>query len=323
MKAPIEANLTGAVAVVTGASSGIGKEVARDLARLRATVILACRDEARGRAALDDIVADTGNHRTELELVDTSSQVSIRAFARRVAERFPAVHILVNNAGIWASEPHASVDGIELTWATNVLGYFLVTRELLPLLERGGASLASAPFGVGPAAGGPRTARIVNVASLLARGLDVDDVEMRRRGYAGVAAHAQSKQAVRMLTAGLAARLAGKPVTVNAMHPGMICSNLASRERGLMATVGCCAFRMFGKAPADGADTASWLAASPDVEGKSGRLWVDRRERACEFAGDAAAIDALWARCVAMTAPPSGPQPTSSTTLPKPSLLAT
>jgi NAD(P)-dependent dehydrogenase (short-subunit alcohol dehydrogenase family) len=164
---PIEVNLAGKTAIVTGANTGIGKEIARDLARLNARVILACRSEARGQAALDEIVADTGNHKTELRLVDVSSQASVLAFTADVLAREPELHILVNNAGVWLDEKRTSVDGIEMTWATNVLGPFLVTRELLPLLARTGDLRSSA--------------RIVNVASEMAHSLDLSDAARVRR----------------------------------------------------------------------------------------------------------------------------------------------
>src|SRR5437868_486830 len=130
---PIEVNLAGRVALVTGANTGIGKEIARDLARLNARVILACRNEARGRAAVDEIIADTGNFKTELQVVDLSSRASIAAFAAEMRARESELHILVNNAGVWFDDRRTSVDGVELTWATNQLGYFALTRELLPL----------------------------------------------------------------------------------------------------------------------------------------------------------------------------------------------
>ena len=137
---PIDVNLAGRVAVVTGANTGIGKEIARDLARLNAKVILACRSASRGRKALDEIVADTGNHKTELAIVDLSSRASIAAFARDLAAKEKALHVLVNNAGVWMTKKKESVDGVEMTWATNVLGCFALTRELAPLLEAGAKS---------------------------------------------------------------------------------------------------------------------------------------------------------------------------------------
>jgi NAD(P)-dependent dehydrogenase (short-subunit alcohol dehydrogenase family) len=305
---PIEVNLAGKTAIVTGANTGIGKEIARDLARLNARVILACRTEDRGRAALDEIVADTGNHQAELRLVDVSSRASVLAFARDIAARESELHILVNNAGAWFDEKRKSIDGIELTWATNVLGPFLLTRELLPLLERSGRPGA--------------TARIVNVASEMARSLDLSDVELGRRGYDGVTAYCQSKQANRMLTWALARRLAGKPVTANAMHPGWVQTEINSRERGLKQRVACAAGKLFARKPAEGADTASWLAASPTLEGVTSKFYVDRAERECRFR-DAAKEDALWALCESMVAPKgTTAQSTSSTTLPNPSLLA-
>ncbi len=198
---PVEVNLAGKTALVTGASTGIGKEIARDLARLNARVLLACRSEERGRAALEEIVADTGNHKTELRIVDVASRASVLAFGRELRAREAQLHILVNNAGVWLDERRTSVDGIELTWATNVLGTFGVTRELLPLLEATGKPGAAA--------------RIVNVASGLARSLDLSDVELVTRGYDGVTAYAQSKAADRVLTRAFARRLEGKPVTAN------------------------------------------------------------------------------------------------------------
>jgi NAD(P)-dependent dehydrogenase (short-subunit alcohol dehydrogenase family) len=312
---PIEVNLAGKTAIVTGANTGIGKEIARDLARLNARVILACRSEARGQAALDEIVADTGNHKTELRLVDVSSQASVLAFTADVLAREPELHILVNNAGVWLDEKRTSVDGIEMTWATNVLGPFLVTRELLPLLARTGDLRSSA--------------RIVNVASEMAHSLDLSDVELTRRGYDGMTAYAQSKQADRMLTWGLTRRIASMSVTANAMHPGWVATEITSRERGVKQAIVCAASKMFARKPCEGADTASWLAASPAVETQTGKFFVDRRARACRF-HDEPLEEALWALCESMmrgetpngTRPRSG-QSISSTTLPKPSLLAT
>src|SRR5881397_549807 len=179
--------------LVTGANSGIGRETARR-----------------------DVAATTGNPAVELMIVDLSRQASIRDFARAFLDSHPELHVLVNNAGIWANRRRESPEGIEQTWATNVLGYFLLTELLLDRLRE------SAP------------ARIVNVASQLARDLDLEDVEFRRRSYSGVSAYAQSKQADRMLTWALARRLEGTGVSANAMHPGGVNTPLFSKGGGLL-----------------------------------------------------------------------------------------
>jgi NAD(P)-dependent dehydrogenase (short-subunit alcohol dehydrogenase family) len=275
-------DLSGRTAVVTGASAGIGKEIARDLARMGASVVLACRSAERGEAARQDISATTGNSRIEVLTVDLSSRASIHAFADILNARGQALHVLVNNAGIWAQRRQQSPDGIELTWATNVLGYFLVTELLLGLLK----------------AGAP--ARIVNVASILARGLELDDVEFRRRRYSGITAYSQSKQANRIWTWALARRLAGTGVTANAMHPGGVSTELFQKGGGMLAWAVSVYAKLTGLSPRQGADTASWLAASPAVEGLSGGFWIERQESPCPFR-DEAREEALFELCSRMT----------------------
>ncbi|HEY3122065.1 MAG TPA: SDR family oxidoreductase [Vicinamibacteria bacterium] len=264
--------LAGRTCLVTGANAGIGKEIARGLARLGGRVVLACRSGERGEAARQEIARTTGNWEVDLLIVDVSSQSSLRAAAQTLAERHPGLHVLVNNAGIFSRERRESVDGIELTWATNVLGYFLLTELLLERVR------ASAP------------ARIVNVASELAGGLDLEDVEFERRRYDATAAYSQSKQADRTFTWALDRRLRGSGVTANAMHPGAVDTRLLRQAFGSMR----------GRTPEEGADTAVWLASSPEVEGVSGRWWVDRRERRCRFRNEEEE-ERLWDLCAAMT----------------------
>src|SRR5213593_2743993 len=264
--------------LVTGANSGIGRETARGLARLGYRVVLACRDPERGEAARRDIAQTTGTAEVELLIVDFARQASIRDFARAFLESNRELHVLVNNAGIWATRRRESPDGIELTWATNVLGYYLLTDLLLDRIRQ------STP------------ARIVNVASQLARDLDLEDVEFRRRSYSGVSAYAQSKQADRMLTWALARLLEGTAVTANAMHPGGVNTPLFSKGGGLLAMAASAFSKMAGKTPEEAADTVVWLATSPEFEGKSGAFWIDRRPVPCRF-HDPAAEERLWALC--------------------------
>lgn len=281
----IQSDLLGRVCVVTGASAGIGKEAARALARMGATVVLACRNAEKGEAVRQDIVRTAGHDRVELEVVDFSLQRSIREFASRLLARHPAIHVLVNNAGVWLKARSETAEGVETTWATNQLGYFLTTQLLLDGL-RGGAP-----------------SRVVNVASNLAKGLELNDVDFRRRRFDGRAAYAQSKQANRMWTWALAHRLEGSGITANAMHPGVVASELFGKAGSLIGAVASAAVSVIGRSLEDGADTVVWLAASMDLAKTSGRYWMDRGEIECRFR-DVPAQEALWALCERMTSRP-------------------
>jgi NAD(P)-dependent dehydrogenase (short-subunit alcohol dehydrogenase family) len=277
-------DLSARTCVVTGANSGIGYETVRALARMGARVVMVCRDPGRGEAARAALARETGNARLELEIADLSSRAAVRALAHRLGSRCDRLDVLVNNAGTWSSSRQETADGIERTWATNQLAYFLLTEGLRPLLVR------SAP------------ARIVNVASDLARGLDLDDVEFRRRPYEGVAAYAQSKQANRMWTWALARRLDGSGVSANALHPGGVDTPLFSKGGGWKSWAGAAYGKLFGRTAADGASTVVQLASSPAVEGVSGRFWIDSHEAPCRFRGEAQE-EALYALCERMTSP--------------------
>jgi NAD(P)-dependent dehydrogenase (short-subunit alcohol dehydrogenase family) len=279
----VRADLRGKTALVTGANSGIGLEVARGLLRLGARVLLGCRDPRRGEAARAELSQSTGNPEAELLVVDFSDRASIRRFAKAVVERASALHVLVNNAGIWSERRQVAADGIELVWATNMLGYFLTTELLLPLIRR------SAP------------SRVVTVASELAGDLDLEDVEFRRRRYSGLSAYSQSKQANRMWTWALARRLEGAGVTANAVHPGAVDTPLLGKGGGPWSMVAPAFAKVFSRTPEQGADTPLWLAASPELQATSGRFFKDRREAPCRFRGEEGE-ERLYAVCERMTA---------------------
>jgi NAD(P)-dependent dehydrogenase (short-subunit alcohol dehydrogenase family) len=259
--------------LVTGANTGIGFEVARGLAQQGARVALASRDQSRGQAAQEAIAQEFPQAKPELLVVDLSDQRCIRSAAKNFLASHDVLDVLINNAAVGLKERQESVDGIEMTFAVNVLGYFLLTKLLLD-------SLRKAP-----------AARIINVSSRLAGGLDLSDVEFKRRPYDATAAYSQSKQADRMLTWALARRLEGTGVTANSMSPGVI-------NTRLLRTF---APGMQGKAPSEGADTIVWLATSPEVADVTNRFWADRKEVRCQF-HNSEQEEQLWRLCEHMTA---------------------
>jgi NAD(P)-dependent dehydrogenase (short-subunit alcohol dehydrogenase family) len=241
--------LTEQTILVTGATDGLGKALVTRLAATGASVVLHGRDDGRGHAALGEIRAATGNDRLSWERADLASLGEVRELAARVADRHPRLDALVNNAGIGASIPpggHATTaDGIELRFAVNYLAGFYLTWLLLPVLR------ASAP------------ARIVMVSSAGQQAIDFDDV-MLTRGYTGVRAYCQSKLAQIVMAFDLAEELAGRGVTINALHPAtymptkIVPTPMSPLEEGAQAT-----FR---------------LVADPDLDGVSGRYFDRTRE---------------------------------------------
>jgi NAD(P)-dependent dehydrogenase (short-subunit alcohol dehydrogenase family) len=271
-------DMNGKRVIVTGPTSGVGREIALQLADLGAGVILACRDIKKGEDLAKEIEKRTGS-KPVVMMIDTSSQESIREFAREFRDRYERLDVLINNAGgNRGTLPKInSVDGIELTFATNVLGYFLLTQELLDLIKQ------SAP------------ARIINVASSFASDLDLDDLQFERRPFESFKAYAQSKACDRMLTWALARRLDGIGVTANAMTPGLITETELYRNatpelvQRLTKISG-------GRTSANGADTVVWLASDPDLEGVTNQFFENREERECEFR-NAEAEEKLWRIC--------------------------
>ncbi len=271
--------------VITGPTSGVGREIAIQLAALGAEVVLACRDLRMGKQVATEISRLTNSSAVDVMHIDTSSQESIRSFVQEFRKKYRRLHVLINNAsGNRGTLPKVkSVDGIELTFATNVVGYYLLTQGLLDVLK------ASAP------------SRIINVASSYASDLDLDDLQFDTRVFESFKAYAQSKACDRLLTWAMARRLKGTDVTANAMTPGLITETglyrnaapeLVERLRGYSG----------GRTSAQGADTAVWLASSPDVEGVTDKFFEDREELKCQFRNKKDE-EKLWKICADLTAP--------------------
>ncbi|CCE23955.1 SDR family NAD(P)-dependent oxidoreductase [Methylotuvimicrobium alcaliphilum] len=254
------------VYLVTGATGAIGKAIARQLAaKPNSEVVLVCRDGDKAQRAVREIIAATGNEAVRFELADLSEHLEIRGLAERWTG---PLHALINNAACTPRTRQETSEGIEMQFATNVLGYFRLIDAFADTL------IASAP------------ARIVNVASYWAGGLDLSDLEFTRRRYDNDSAYRQSKQADRMLSAAFSERLLPYRIAVNACHPGDVNSKL-SNDLG------------FGghETPDQGAETPVWLATDPVGLQHSGRYYEHKREVVCSFSRDREAVDSLYRVC--------------------------
>jgi NAD(P)-dependent dehydrogenase (short-subunit alcohol dehydrogenase family) len=274
-----EDDLLDRTCLVTGATSGIGRAIAEGLALRRGHVVVAARDLERGRRVAEEIGDEAANPRVEAVEVDVASRDGVRRFAEDFRKRFTKLHVLVNCAGCFSMDKRKTAEGVELTWATNVLGVFQITRLLEDLLA------SSAP------------ARVVNVASDQLGGLDLEDVQFDRRRYSGLRAYRQSKQSVLMLTWAFARRLRAHGVTVNAVHPGLVRTPLV---RGGIAGAAWRLICLFGRTPERGAEAAVWLAASTALGEDTAGFYFDKKEIRGRFRDDEQE-DALFALCERMT----------------------
>ena len=284
--------MDGTVAVVTGGNSGIGRAIAEGLATQGAHVVIACRNGVTAAETAKALTAATGRPVDTVSL-DLADLDSVREAAAEICSRWDRLDVLVNNAGLACSGRSVTKQGFETTFGVNYLGHVLLTELLLDRLR------ASAP------------SRIVMVGAhlhhLLRSGLDFDDLQSQR-SYNTWIAYARSKLAAMHYTAVLAGRLDGSGVTVNGMHPGVVNTSFAAglgttplTRRALAAVYA--VVRHLMRSPARGADTAVWLATSPDVGGVTGGYFVDRKPgKISNAARDAGAAKRLWAETERMLA---------------------
>lgn len=279
-----EKSLQGKVCLVTGATSGIGKITALELARQGGTVVVVSRSTRKCRETVHTIQQQTGNEQVSYLAADLSSQKEIRKLAGDFQTNFHQLDVLVNNAGGLFWERKESVDGIEMTFALNHLNYFLLTNLLLDTLK------ASEP------------ARIINVSSGAHRGqkLALDNLELKEN-YSPMKAYGRSKLANLYFTYELARRLTDSGVTANALHPGLVSTNFAregkSWLRFIMPLV-----QVFAKSPQEGAETSIYLAASPQVDGISGKYFQDKEMvSSSAISYDQETAERLWEISAEMT----------------------
>ncbi|MCX6304987.1 MAG: SDR family NAD(P)-dependent oxidoreductase [Bacteroidetes bacterium] len=252
-------------AIVTGAYGAIGMAIAEGLAAKGFHVTLVGRDKSRLETACTTIIRRTSNPGISFETVDLGRQAEILEFSRR---RDRPVHLLVNNAATAPKRRTETPEGIEVQWATNVLGYFWMIKYFHPFME------------------GLDDARIVNVASYWAGGMDPGDTEFHSRPYDNDTAYRQAKQADRMLSVAYAGRLKSKGITVNACHPGDVNSKLSN------------AFGFGGsESPEQGAATPLFLSLSEEARGITGKYYEHLRPAACPFSRDHQAVETLFDLC--------------------------
>lgn len=267
--------LSDKIAVVTGANSGIGKELCRGLAREGARVFMLCRNPEKGRAALDELASDTGSDGLELMTVDVSSLASLRAFADEFQDRAPRVDLLMNNAGLYTERRTVTVDGRETMFGTNHLGAFALTALLMPkLLE----------------AERPRVITTSSMGHKLAR-LDWDDLDCERR-FGALRQYGASKLMNILFTRELSRRY--EQIAASCFHPGAVGTNFAQQEPGALGgliKIG----KIFLRTPAQGADTGLWLATSEVGGAARGGYYLNRHEaRPTKLGRSDEAASCLW-----------------------------
>ena len=261
-----ELRMDGRVVVITGASSGLGLAASIQMARMGAGLRLVVRDEARGERARAEIVQRAPSADVRLCLADMSDMGSVRRLAGEILRSEQRLDVLVNNAGALLTERRTSVDGLEVTFATMVLGPFVLTNGLEPLLARTASAVGRA--------------RVINVASggMYSQGLHLDDLQMERAPYRGSVAYARAKRAQVTLTTLWARRWRELGIVVNAMHPGW--ADTPGVEASLPRFRRVVGRRL--RTAEEGADTIVWLAASTEAAQVTGRFWLDRRPRPTE-----------------------------------------
>ncbi len=252
-------------AIVTGAYGAIGKAIARQMSERGYSVVLAGRKENKLQSVAEEIRKQTGNENVRFEVVDLSLRDSIR----KMTERWKGpLHVLINNAVTAPLKRTETEEGVEVQFATNVLGYFRMIRSFTEFLKQAGE------------------ARIVNVASYWAGDLDLNDPEFRSRNYNNDTAYRQSKQANRMLTVAFAERLKVYGITVNSCHPGDVNSKVSN-----------CLGYGGHETPDEGAATPVWLATDPSLRKITGKYFANKSEAYCQFSQDVKGINKLISVC--------------------------
>ena len=272
------------VCLITGATSGIGQVTARELAKMGGTVVITARNQTKAEQAIEKIRSEAGSRKVEGLVADLSSQTEVRSLASEFKRHYDRLDVLINNAGAIYMRRTESSDGIEMTFAGNHLAPFLLTNLLLDMLER------SAP------------ARIINVSSNSHEGqvIDFDDIQCQHN-YQFMRAYGKSKLDNILFTYELDRRLAGSGVTVNALHPGFVGTNMGANN-GWIVRLFLPSTRLWAISSQDGAETSVYLASSPEVERVSGEYFYQKQSiPSSQYSQDEEIAKRLWQVSAEMT----------------------
>ena len=272
--------------LITGATDGIGKQAALEIAGMGAAVTLVGRNEAKTRAVCGELQAQTGNTEIDWLLGDLSSMAEVRRVADEFRKRHDQLHVLLNNAGASFSSYFESVDGIEMTFALNHFSYYLLTNLLLDMLRETAQASGEA--------------RIINVSSSAhnaagSAGLRLDMLNDPSQ-FKPFPSYGGSKLANLLFTYELDRRLAGSGVNVNAVHPGLVNTRFGDNMSGWIRHFFKLMKIIIGRTPKKGAETLVYLAAAPEVAGISGKYWADKQQRdSSDISYDHEQQQQLWA----------------------------
>ena len=243
--------MRGKTVVITGATSGIGQVAAERLAAMGARLVLVARDKTRGEAELARLRSLTPGINHAIHYADLSLLAEVKRVAAEIAAAEPRIDVLINNAGALFATRHITSDGLELTFATNHMSYFILTHGLRERLR------SSAP------------ARVVNVASDAHKGRKLDFNDLQSNNFNGFGVYGRSKLCNILFTRELARRWNGTGVTANSLHPGFVSTRFGDQSGGLLS-LGVRAAKMFAISPEKGAETIIYLASSEEAAKSSG-----------------------------------------------------
>lgn len=255
--------MEGKTVVITGGNAGIGKATAIALAKKGAAIVITSRSESKAKEAVAEIKKLSGSEKVDFVTIDLSSQKSVREAAENLKAKCPKIDVLINNAGCYFSELKLNEDGLEMQFATNHLGHFLLTNLLMENLKAADK------------------ARIINLSSIAhksTRELDLNDINFEKAAYDGWKSYSRSKFCNILFTNELAKRLEGTGITANAVHPGGVRTEIAEKNANWYTKLGWIVMKPFMVTVEDGAKTSIHLASSPDAEGESGGYWVKSKK---------------------------------------------